>query len=265
MERSLQSVQQFIKLPGANRYIVSVDLGIKYFAYTTLDVRKQVIIDWCCMVLPHHESPLDTSSKLHGKSKSRQRLILDRNLTWQLWNRKRFGIPETHEWSMDNVMIIMEQQIAHNQEMNDTSAALTAYCREKNCRYLVLDTYTRLNYMHTRLESSTNRNSTRLQVKQSTCDLVQNRVLAYICNELASVFKTAYKKDDLADCMIQLLAAIDVLPMWLQLPDDHNSPGMFIPRKRRSRVKPVVDLVSPRTKQRATGKRLRSGPSTIIE
>ncbi len=277
IKKSKERMSHFLSLPAnnsnANRYIVSVDLGVENFAYATLDVRNRAIIDWRLLALPHEKEAKEVKSNLFN---TKRYTATDINLVHAKWDTLDFGIPRTHKWSADSVMFIVEQQVKQNSRMLKLSDWINEYASIRNFTINMVESSLRFAYMMSRLRSTTIAGYTRAEVKHMACTLVNLQVLDKLDINLQTVYITAHKKDDLADCILQLLASINKRPGWLRQNrevinlannnnhnhsnhSNHSINKVTISRKPRSKVSNTHINITPGATTTTTTK-LRSGP-----
>lgn len=258
---------------NAKRYIVSIDLGVENFAYATLDVRNRAIIDWRLLALPHEKEVKNIQSNLYL---TRRYTDTDMKLVHAKWDTLDFGIPRSHMWSEDSVMFVVEEQVKQNARMLKLSNWITEYASVRKFTITMVESSLRYAYMMSRLSSERRGTHTRAEVKYLACTLVSKQVIGKLDVNLQTVYLTAHKKDDLADCILQLLASINKRPGWLQNPGqqerhktreviDLTDPKVTISRKPRSKPRPKISInlsTDKSTKQRISSvkTRSRSGP-----
>lgn len=172
------------------RYIISIDIGIKHFAWTTFDKKHELITDWnICNLNLESESPLATAEAL----KALIPMILA-------------------SYPNDRCLVLVEKQPPNGYQIVEGQVhalAPASYVMTPTAVGHFRDTIIDKSETPGRPSRAIRYKTRKANALKLVEGWIREKKLKFLHEKIVDIFKTATKKDDLADSMVQLFAFLE--------------------------------------------------------
>lgn len=194
------------------KYVVSIDPGIRYFAYVVIDVSGRCVYKW-------RMQPLLTEIRDKNKApdENEQRLMSQRLMLMAS------GLVPINDYT--KVLVLVEPWLYHQPSMKALYNNLLKRILQQKLRghtYKetadIIDTY-----LQDVQQTETRRKGPNGWSKTHRKRFVFEHVLPRLPRRVRTNYTLAEHKDDLADAMLQFLAHFHLEPSWFRLPTEQSA------------------------------------------